>query len=148
MSANFLSPEWIWLYVGVLLMLAELLAPGFVIFFFGLAAASVAGIKFIFPSMSTACQIALFSVFSVIYLTALRKWFYKLFKMDSSSKPDEPSEFAGRLAEVTVKIEPGIPGRVMLGDSEWTAEADSAIETGAKVRIIKQKNLTLTVEKI
>lgn len=148
MSANFLSPEWIWLYAGVLLMLAELLAPGFVIFFFGLAAASVAGVKFIFPSMSMALQIALFSVFSVIYLTALRKWFYKLFKMDSAASADEPSEFAGRLAEVTVKIESGLPGRVMLGDSEWTAEAETAIEAGAKVRVVKQKNLTLTVEKI
>ena len=148
MSTNFLLPEWVWLYAGVLLMLAELLAPGFVIFFFGLAAASVAGIKFAFPSMSMACQIALFSVFSVIYLTALRKWFYKLFGLDSRSNAEEPSEFAGRLAEVTRKIEPGLPGRVMLGDSEWTAEADATIEAGVKVRITKQKNLTLTVEKI
>jgi membrane protein implicated in regulation of membrane protease activity len=148
MSTNFFSPEWIWLYTGVLLMLAELLAPGFVIFFFGLAAASVAGIKFIFPSMSTACQIALFSVFSVIYLTALRKWFYKLFKMDSSSVSSAPSEFAGRLAEVTQRIESSLPGRVMLGDSEWTAEADDTIEAGENVCVIDQKNLTLKVEKV
>lgn len=148
MSANFFSPEWLWLYTGVLLMLAELLAPGFVIFFFGLAAASVAGIKFIFPSMSTACQIALFSVFSVIYLTALRKWFYKLFKMEPSSGSVAPSEFTGRLAEVVHKIAPGLPGRVMLGDSEWTAEADIVIEAGDRVRVVGQKNLTLKVEKI
>jgi membrane protein implicated in regulation of membrane protease activity len=148
MSTNFFSPEWLWLYTGVLLMLAELLAPGFVIFFFGLAAASVAGIKFIFPSMSMACQIALFSVFSVIYLTALRKWFYKLFKIDSSSINATPSDFAGRLAEVTQRIEPSLPGRVLLGDSEWCAEADAVILPGEKVRVVNQKNLTLTVEKI
>jgi membrane protein implicated in regulation of membrane protease activity len=148
MSTNFFSPEWVWLYTGVLLMLAELLAPGFVIFFFGLAAASVAGIKFIFPSISMACQIALFSVFSVIYLTALRKWFYKLFKIDSSNDNSTPSEFAGRFAKVTQKITPGFPGRVMLGDSEWTAEADDTIEAGENVCVIDQKNLTLKVEKV
>ena len=35
------SCGWLWLYAGVGLMLAELLAPGFVVFFFGLSAASV-----------------------------------------------------------------------------------------------------------
>ena len=28
---------WIWMYIGAFLMLAELLMPGFVIFFFGLS---------------------------------------------------------------------------------------------------------------
>ena len=35
---DFLSPVWIWMYVGAFLMLAELISPGFVVFFFGLAA--------------------------------------------------------------------------------------------------------------
>ena len=35
------SCSWLWLYAGAFLMLLELLAPGFVIFFFGLSAATV-----------------------------------------------------------------------------------------------------------
>ena len=34
------SCGWLWLYAGAILMLMEILAPGFVIFFFGLAAAT------------------------------------------------------------------------------------------------------------
>ena len=36
-TMDFLSAGWIWLYVGAGLMLAEILTPGFVMFFFGLS---------------------------------------------------------------------------------------------------------------
>ena len=39
---DLLSPAWIWMYFGAFLMLAELASPGFVVFFFGLGAATVA----------------------------------------------------------------------------------------------------------
>ena len=38
---DFLSAGWMWLYVGAGLMLAEILMPGFVVFFFGLSAATL-----------------------------------------------------------------------------------------------------------
>ena len=38
----------LWLYFGAFLVLAELLAPGFVIFFFGLPAATVGLLWFVF----------------------------------------------------------------------------------------------------
>ena len=37
---DFTTAAWIWLYVRAFLMLAELASPGFVIFFFGLGAAT------------------------------------------------------------------------------------------------------------
>ena len=33
---DFLAARWLWLYAGAILMLAELMAPGFVVFFFGI----------------------------------------------------------------------------------------------------------------
>ena len=47
---DFLAAKWIWLYIGAFLMLAEIMAPGFVIFFFGLAAATIGLLLFVLPS--------------------------------------------------------------------------------------------------
>ena len=40
------SCAWLWLYFGAFLMLMELLAPGFVVFFFGLSASTVGLCRF------------------------------------------------------------------------------------------------------
>ena len=49
-NMDFLAAKWIWLYIGAFLMLAEIMAPGFVIFFFGLAAATIGLLLFVLPS--------------------------------------------------------------------------------------------------
>lgn len=144
---EFLAIKWMWLYLGCLLMLLELTIPGFVIFFFGLAAAAVSGILFLFD-ISFALQLALFSIFSVLFIVLLRKWFTRLFLGVSSETKDVESEFVGRVAVVTEKISLGESGRILLRDSQWDAVAAEEIDAGAKVRVISQKNLTLTVEKI
>ena len=71
------STGWIWLYIGSFLMLAEIVSPGFVIFFFGLGAATVAVCKWAFPSLSLAWQLALFSISSIFYLLVLRRYMKK-----------------------------------------------------------------------
>ena len=40
---DFLSAGWLWMYIGGGLMLAEILMPGFVVFFFGLSAVTLGG---------------------------------------------------------------------------------------------------------
>ena len=66
------SCAWLWLYAGAFLMLLELFAPGFVIFFFGLAAAAVGLMRFAFgEAFDATWQIASFSVFSVLFLALL-----------------------------------------------------------------------------
>ena len=63
---DFLSPVWLWMYAGAFLMLAELASPGFVVFFFGLAAATVSMLKWIFPALRRFGQRAAFSVWSTL----------------------------------------------------------------------------------
>jgi len=142
---NFFAAEWLWLYAGVLLMLAELAAPGFVIFFFGLAAVTTGGILFLAP-LSLTAQLALFAVFSVLYLLGLRRFVKSVFLGDAAERSTD--EFAGRLARVVSAIRPGLPGRVLLGDAEWTAAAAVPLEPGADVRVVSQDNLTLNVEPV
>ena len=49
---------------------------------------------------------------------------------------------------MTEAINPPKPGRVEIGDAQWTATADGAIAAGADVQVISQNNLTFKVKEI
>lgn len=145
---DFTAQAWLWLYLGAFLMLAELVSPGFVVFFFGLAAVTVAGIKALMPALSMTWQLALFSFFCIVYLVALRRCMKRLFKGEGDESGQMADAFKGRVGRVTVAIRAGLPGRVLVGDAEWTAVADGPLDPGTDVTVERQDNLTLVVRKI
>ena len=147
---DFLAAKWLWLYAGAFLMLAELMAPGFVVFFFGLAAATVGLVMFVLPDafhLTPTWQIALFSLFSILYLVTLRRYVKSVFLGDTE-EAKALDEYVGRLAKVTETVRPEAPGRVMLGDAEWTAVASERLDPGTEVKVTGRKNLTLEVERV
>ena len=141
---------WLWVYAGAALMLLELLAPGFVIFFFGLSAATVGALRAVIGEpFSLTWQLAAFSAFSIVYLVLLRRWLKGVFSGSrSQSSADFGNEYVGRVGRITVRVTPSLPGRVMIGDAEWTATAKTALPEGADVRVIAQDNLTMAVAPI
>ena len=138
---------WLWIYAGCALMLLELVAPGFVLCFFGLAAATVGVLRFAFGEAFTPTwQLAAFSVGSVLYIVLLRRWLKSVFVGDKVDRSASISgACVGRSGSVTAAIQLGVPGRVMVGDAEWDAVADAPIAAGTAVRVTAQSNLTLTV---
>ena len=147
---DFLAARWLWLYAGAILMLAEILAPGFVIFFFGLAAATVGLVMFVLPEafhLTPTWQMALFSFFSILYLVTLRRYMKSVFLGDSE-EAKALDEYVGRLAKVTETVRPEAPGRVLLGDAEWTAVASECLDPGTEVKVVGRKNLTLEIERL
>ncbi len=145
---DFLSPVWLWMYVGAFLMLAELVSPGFVVFFFGLAAATVSFVKWMFPALPMWGQLAAFSVFSILYLVLLRRYVKRVFYGDMEETASIQNEFVGRIGRVVETVRPEVPGRIMLGDAQWAATAATRLEVGTEVKVVAQDNLTLRVEPI
>ena len=139
-----------WLYFGAFLMLMELLAPGFVVFFFGLSAATVGLCRFAFgEAFTTTWQLAAFSAFSILYLVVLRRWLKKTFLGGKvEAKTDFDNEYVGRVGKVTQAIDPPLTGRVEIGDAEWTAAADAPVAQGATVEVVSQNNLTMKVKEV
>ena len=131
-------------------MLLELVAPGFILCFFGLSAATVGVLKFAFGDAFTPTwQLAAFSAFSILYILILRRYLKRVFVGGKvETKTDFDNESVGRVGRLTEAILPPFTGRVMLGDAEWTAESDRPIEKGANVRVIAQQNLTMKVEEV
>lgn len=138
---------WLWLYLGAFLMLAEIVSPGFVIFFFGLSAATVGICRFaVGDAFTLTWQLAAFSAFTIVYLFTLRRLMKRLFTGETSaSSVDFNRESVGRIARTVAAIRPPLPGRILLGDAEWEAVADAEIPEGADVRVVAQDNLTMKV---
>lgn len=148
---DFLGAGWIWLYIGAGLMLAEILTPGFVMFFFGLSAATVGVLVLFLPDtfhLTMMWQLALFSFFSLVYLVTLRRYVKNVFLGDNGTSRALTDEFTGRLGEVTKDLTPDLPGRVVVGDAEWDATAAVPIVAGTRVKVLSRRNLTLTVEAV
>ena len=106
---------WLWIYAGSAMVLLELIVPGFVVCFFGLAAATVGVLKRVFVGS----------------------------KVETGT--DFDNESVGRIGRVVAAIEPPLPGRVLIGDAEWSAAADVPLAAGADVRVVAQDNLTMKV---
>ena len=131
-------------------MLLELIAPGFILCFFGLSAATVGVLKFAFGNAFTpSWQLAAFSAFSILYIFILRRYLKRVFVGGKvETRTDFDNDSVGRIGKLTAAVRPPLTGRVMLGDAEWTAEADRPIEVGANVRVVAQSNLTMRVEEL
>ncbi len=144
------SCAWLWMYIGAFLMFAELMLPGFVVFFFGLSAATVGLLRFIFGDAFTLTwQLASFSAFAIIYLAVLRRVLKRLFTGGvERSGVNFDKDSIGRVGKVVAAICPPRTGRVLIGDAEWEASSSVSIDAGSDVKVVAQDNLTMRVEPI
>ena len=94
-----MSCGWLWLYSGALLMLMEILTPGFVIFFFGLSAATTGLLRLaVGEAFDATWQLVAFSAFSIIYLVFLRRWLKGVFSgRTEQAATDFENEYVGRV---------------------------------------------------
>ena len=110
---------WHWLALGGMLGVLEILAPGFVLIWLGLAAILVGIMLLAWEGMPFAYQLLAFAGFSVLSVLV---WFYWVRRMPTET--DKPTlnrraeQLIGRRAAVVDAIVNG-RGRVKLGDSTW-----------------------------
>jgi len=128
--------QWlIWLGVGVVFVVAELVVPAFIVVFFGLGA-FIAGATAFFGS-SVQVQLVVFGVSSVVLLLLFRKMMAATFT-GSEAEDEQDPDVVGRQAEVADPIRPPQPGRIKFRGSFWSARSNEAVERGSMVRIVKR----------
>lgn len=141
-----MTPPVYWFVAGVGLIILEILAPVFILVFFGLAAIVVALLTWLFPHLPEWSAWLFFAVFSVVSLLTLRRWCKAVFAGKRSQVRDDlASDITGQQAVVVTRILPGQPGKVEFRGAHWGAVASEVLEPGMQVRIVKQESITLTV---
>lgn len=142
----FSRPELLWFILGLVLLLLELVIPGFFIFFFGLGA-WVAALACLIWDPGVNLQIIIFAVTSVLTLIGLRRMIQRKFfyvKEEDSQRVED--EFTGKEAIVLADLGPGLTGKVEFKGTSWKAESASEIKTGQRAIIIRKEDFKLIVE--
>jgi membrane protein implicated in regulation of membrane protease activity len=141
-----------WFLAGIILMLLEMILPGFVIFFFGVGAIITAILTWTKVIQTTDTQFIVFIVSSLATLLILRRNVKRYFAggvTQSKDKGNISKEIIGERVIVTEDINPEkLSGKVELHGTMWNASADSMISKGETVEIIGSKDLTLHVKKV
>lgn len=139
-----LQPGWLWMIGGVLLLIAEIIAPGFFLVFIG-AAAVAAGLFTLLFDLGVAGQLTLFAIYAIVAVMIGRKVY-----ANAAVDAGDPmlNDRAARLIGKTVTVIEDVDehdGRVRLGDSEWSARGGPG-SPGERVRITGVEGNCLLVE--
>jgi inner membrane protein len=139
-----MEPGWLWMIGGVLLLAAEIIAPGFFLVFIG-GAAIAAGLFTLLFGLGLPAQLALFALYSLIAVMIGRRFYAA--DHGPSSDPllnDRTGRLVGKVVTVVEAVD-AHGGRVRVGDGEWSARGGPAA-AGERVRISGVDGNCLTVE--
>ena len=139
-----LDAGWLWAIGGLLLLIAEMIAPGFFLVFVG-AAAIAAGLFTLLFDLGLAAQLVLFVIYTAIAVMVGKRWYAQPNPGDAEHSLNDP---ASRLIGRTVLAVSDISdhdGRVRVGDSDWSARGGPA-SAGERVRITGIDGNCLRVE--
>lgn len=134
-----------WLALGLALAIVEVLAPGIVFIWMGIAAVIVAGIVWGFPEIGWQFQLVIFGVLSLISVVGGRIWIRK--HPTESSDPTlnrRAEQYVGRVFTLESPIVNG-RGSLNVDDTVWRVEGDE-IAAGVRVQIIGAEGTVLKVE--
>jgi len=145
MSGLHLDPAWLWLIGGVVLLIAELIAPGFSLIFIG-AAAIATGVLSLAIGLGVPLQLGIFAVLAVLAARFGGRRFYAA-RYDYSADRLLNDRGGRLLGKVVIVVQPVDldGGRVRVGDSEWSARGGPAMP-GDRVRIVDIEGNCLKVE--
>lgn len=141
---------WHWAVLGIVLVVAELLAPAFVLVWFGLGALVVSLVILGFPDMGLISEFLVWTASSVamtgLWFKIFRPTYHKIVIGRSSA------QIVGETGLLTHDVDSFQRGKVrfqkpMVGSDLWECIADESIKAGAKVRVAGVEGSLLKVTK-
>lgn len=144
-----MSTAVVWIIVGVLLILTELMATSIVAVFLGIGAI-VTGVLLYFGVIeSFAAQAVVFGVVSLSSLVLARKRFKAIFGGFTADAGEQSTQFQRDIGErvtVLADFEQGA-GRVTLNGVAWNAVSSDDLKAGEVAWVIANEGINLTVSR-
>ncbi|MYZ48764.1 NfeD family protein [Propylenella binzhouense] len=137
---------WTWWVLGLILLGIEVLAPGFLFLWFGIAAILI-GTGALFFAWPWQAQVIGFAVLSVISALIGRRLMATRAVDDSEPRLNEPAErYRGRVFVLAEPVAQGT-GRLRIDDSVWRI-AGPDCRAGTRVEIVGARGSTLLFEPV
>ncbi|MGH8595260.1 MAG: NfeD family protein [Gammaproteobacteria bacterium] len=115
---------WHWLILGVLLMIAETMAPGSFLLWIGVGAVLTGGLLYVIPELSWQVQLIVFALLSLASIIFWRR--HRAANPDLTSHPtlnQRGLSYVGRRFTLSEPIVDGV-GRLHVDDTTWRIEGD------------------------
>jgi membrane protein implicated in regulation of membrane protease activity len=139
---------WLWLFLGLILLGAEIMTPGgFYMLFFGLAALLVGALAGFELVSAEWMQWLLFSAFSIVSLVVFRNPLRRWISQEGVAAAPVDT-MVGELALLLEDLAPGALGKAEFRGSTWNARnaSTTAMTKGQRSRVDHVDGLTLSVK--
>ena len=140
-----LSSHYGWWLLALVLIAAEMVAPGYFMLWIGIAAGIMGAVTLIVPTLSPIAQALVFAVLAIATCTI----YWRLIRPLAEHRNDQP--LLNRRGEKLVGqrfvlVEPIVNGRgkVSVGDGSWLAEGPD-MAAGSEVEVVACEGTTLKV---
>jgi len=145
---DFFSLGLIMIVIGVILLVAEISAPGFFIAVPG-TVLIILGLIYMFMGDVGVYGAAIITLATAILATIGVMLFYRTIAKPSPPTTTTIDGLVGKTGIVVAKIEPNIlKGKVRVDNDVWSATADEEIKVGEKVVVVKGEGVHLVVKKV
>lgn len=136
---------WYWWIAAGVLLIAEMLAPGFFMLPLG-AAAFMTGIAVYFvPQLGLERELVLFGVFGLVAVIAWRRWLNARPAASATGLDRRGEQYVQRVFTLTEPVVNGY-GRAAVDDGSWMVRGDEDLPAGANVRCIGVEGTVLIVK--
>ncbi len=137
--------HWGWWIFGILCIVMEILAPGAVFMWMGIAAGAVGIAVFFAPGLQWEYQFLIFAILSVASILVARRYLRsRPIESDQPSLNRRGSQYIGRVFTLAEPIVDG-RGRLHVDDTMWKIEGPESA-TGEKVTVTGVDGVVLRVE--
>ncbi len=137
---------WHWWLLGLVLVVVEMVAPGFFLLWIGLAAGVTGLILFIAPGLGWEVQFVLFGVLALASVTGARYYARRNpIGTDDATLNRRGSQYIGHTFNLDEAIVNGV-GKLKVGDGWWRAQGPD-LPAGERVKVVGVDGNMLKVEK-
>lgn len=137
-----------WWLLALVLVAAEMIAPGYFLLWIGIAAGVMGVVTLVVPGLSALVQATVFALLSIAACLVYWKYIRPL----AEQRNDQPllnqrgQRMVGRRVIVVEAIVNG-RGKVGIGDGQWLAEGPD-LPVGSEVEIVALQGTTFTVKPV
>ncbi len=135
----------LWFVVAIFALIVEINTVDLVSIWFVIGAFGAMIVSSIFP-VNYVAQIATFVITSIIALIILRPILNKKLKINKKSEADNINTMDGYKGFCETDVDAN-GGKVNVNGTTWNATSKELIKKGERIKVIKEENITLVVEK-
>ena len=138
---------WYWWVIGFILLVLEILTPGYFFMWMALSGFVTGIVTFLIPATSMNMQILVFSVMSVVTIIV-----WKFYGKKHPMKSDQPLlnkrgvQYIGRVFNLYEPIKNG-QGKIKVDDSIWKVHGEDC-DINSRVKVVASRGTVFDVEKV